>query len=1008
MRKSLVLSVAIVLLAFLPPVLADETTGKTVSFDFETDGLQGWRHLAGDLGWVRRPTAKCPASVQTPENGKFILATDYRRCGLMESPVFKIEGDEATFSLGGAGSPHAHITLHDEDGRELLRTNVPVESRANGDEWQLETTRWDLSPYVGQRVFMRITANPIGYTFNQRGAGGRFQESSVILDNFKAEGFVDQEATNRRLERQARDKQASMAAIRARLGEIVFAVRKADRDGHWYADFGHWSGDPNRKFFHDGTRLCVFNATTGKLTTLLDDPRGTIRDPQVHYDAKKVIFSYRPDGGEHFHLHEIDIDRTADGDPVGANLRQLTSGDYDDYEPSYFPGERIVFCSSRCKRFVPCYFTEVATLHRCNADGSDIRVLSPNVEHENTPCPLPDGRILYTRWEYNERSVLDFHHLWTAAPDGRNQAVFYGNMHPGYLMIDARPIPGSRNVVCSMVPGHTRKEHTGTVTVIDPSNGPDDKSAIARVGWSRNERDPYPIGDVGFLFAQNGQLRIMDYEGRTELLWAVSDEEKEAGMMVQEPQPLEARPREPVIADQIDRAKTTGLLTLTDVYAGRNMEGIERGSIKKLLVLEMLPKALNISNGPEPTSRFANNHERILGTVPVEPDGSASFEIPAGRAIFLAALDENDIAVKRMQSFLTVQPGEVASCVGCHEQRMQTPQTMDAATPMAMRREPDRIEPIADVPDVFDFHRDIQPIFDRHCVACHDYDATEQGGPRAGGIVMTGDLGPVWAHSYTFLAGRFVTLGKNTGNNPPFRTGSGGSRLMKYIDGSHHDVRPSDHERKMIRLWLDSGAMYAGTLAAEGTGMIYMQIGKQNVNYKVATYDWFAMPDEWPERLAAAREVAERRCNGCHTTSKTRAAIPELDVTFFTNAPPPKPVHHIERILNLSRPEKSSLLLAPLSKAAGGFRVCREKGDQAPVFSNTDDPDYQVLLGYMNALHAALDRNKRCNMDGFRPSPHYFRAMKRYGVLPPDFDPESDPIDPYATDRKYWESFWLQ
>ncbi len=120
-------------------------------------------------------------------------------------------------------------------------------------------------------------------------------------------------------------------------------------------------------------------------------------------------------------------------------------------------------------------------------------------------------------------------------------------------------------------------------------------------------------------------------------------------------------------------AEETGELILADIYNGRNMEGVERGEIKKLLVLEQLPEPVHFSGGMEPiTIGGTFTMARVLGTVPVEPDGSAYMKLPALRSLFLVALDENDMSVKRMQSFVTLQPGEQTSCVGCHEQRSQT------------------------------------------------------------------------------------------------------------------------------------------------------------------------------------------------------------------------------------------------------------------------------------------------------------------------------------------------
>jgi len=980
-------------------VLAAPPAGGTVRFDFEKGGVQGWRRVVGSLPGFHRNTAKCPGSLRKLDTGKFVLATQHWTGGILESPVFCVKGPEATFLIGGTGKPHAFVSLHLEDGRELMRSDVPLTTHEAGDPWGLQKKRWDLSKIIGKKVFLRVVSQPVGYSLGKRGSGSLFQESFVVLDNFTVKGYVDKAASLKRIARLKADEKKSLDAIADRLGDIVYTVRKADRDGHWYANIGHWSGDPNRKLFHDGARLCRLDTRSGKRTVLLNDPRGGIRDPQVHYDGKKILFSYRPGGSEYYNLYEIGID--------GKGMKRLTKAPYDDFEPSYFPDGRIVFVSTRCKRWVPCYFTEVAVLHSCKADGSDVRMLSANVEHENTPWPMPDGKIIYMRWEYNERNVLQFHHLWTANPDGTKQTVFYGNMHPGYVMIDAKPIKGSKKVACIFVPGHSRNEHEGTVTLVDPSNGPDDKSAIQNVGWSKTERDPYPIDDLGFLVAQKHEILLMDYQGRTRSIWKLSEAEKQQRIMCQEPRPIESRPRERIVPDNIDLTKDTGVLMLENVYEGRNMKGVGPGSIKKLMILEMLPKSLNVSNGSEPISAQAHNHERILGTVPVEADGSAFFEVPAMRAVFFVALDKDDRAVKRMQSFLTMQPGESASCVGCHEERTRAPSPR-ASKRMAMKRGPCRIEPIAGIPDVFDFHRDIQPILDKHCLGCHGYERTSRGGPIAGGVILSGDHGPVYSHSYSQLVGRYVTRGSQFGNNRPYATGSGGSRLMKQVNGGHKKVRLSDREKLWMRLWMDSGALYAGTLAGEGCGMIYSQIGRQSKTYRVGTYSsWFSMGDDWDKHVEAAKEVCEKRCSGCHQGPK----IPELDVTKDYKR---KSTYGFKgrsistaRAFNLTRPKKSLFLLAPLSKKAGGFQMCRKtRKDDTPVFSSTDDAGYKVLAAYMRKLHEAQNRNKRFNMPGFKPNRHYVREMKRYGIIPEDFDRDKDTIDVYAADRAYWKSFW--
>lgn len=787
--------------------------------------------------------------------------------------------------------------------------------------------------------------------------------------------------------------------------EIIFAVRQADPDGHWYANFGYDVIDPDRRYYHDGGRLCRLNLKTGDLKVLLEDPQGGVRDPQVHYDAKKILFSYRKGGQPYYHLHEINID--------GTGLRQLTDGPYDDFEATYLPNGDILFCSSRCHRWVPCYYTQVAVLHRCDANGQNIRQISANTEHENTPWVLPDGRILYQRWEYVDRSQIGFHHLWTTNPDGTGQMVYFGNLHPNIVMIDAKPIPGTKKVVASFAPGHGRNEHSGVITVIDPSKGPDALEMAKSISGNTLLRDPYPITEHVFLVAAQTELLLLDENGNRKEVFNMPEAWRIGRMLVHEPRPLRPRPRERVIPDHVDRAQTTGSVVVQDVHLGRNMEGVQPGEIKKLLVLEILPKPYNMFSGMEPLTYGGTFLlERVLGTVPVEPDGSAYVELPALRPLFFVALDENDMAVKRMQSFVTVMPGERVSCVGCHEQRVQAPRSQGSL--LAMRRPPSRIEAIPGNPGVFDFPRDIQPILDRHCVACHDYEATDRGGPAAGNVVLTGDRGPMFSHSYFMLTicGQFVD-GRNLrkSNYPPRGIGSSASPLMRLLDGRHYDAVLTKEERDKVRLWIDSGATYPGTYAALGTGMIgdYSQRGLDRSDL------------QW-ESVRAARDVLKRRCAKCHdgetslpdSPSDNRGMVPwgegKMNALASGTSQRNNPDFRFSRhlIYNLSRPELSLQLLAPLAKEAGGYDVCRTKSESRTqssdaVFTSMGDPDYQTLLSAIHDAKRHLDHIKRFDMPGFQPRREYVREMKRFGVLAETPDV---PINVYDTDHSYWDSVW--
>ncbi len=779
--------------------------------------------------------------------------------------------------------------------------------------------------------------------------------------------------------------------------ELVFAVRKVNpTDGHWYANFSYYAHDPTRKAYRDGTKLCRLNLHTQQLTTILADPAGGIRDPQVHYDGHKILFSYRKGGEESYHLFEINVD--------GSGLKQLTDGAFDDIEPSYLPDGRIVFVSSRCKRWVNCWLTQVAVLHLCDADGGNIRALSSNNEHDNTPWPLADGRILYTRWEYVDRSQVHYHHLWTANPDGTAHMTWFGNLQPGVVMIDAKPIPGSHKVVASFSPGHGIKEHAGVVTVVDPDAGPDEPRFAKAISKQPNLRDPWAFSEDCFLAARGDSLVLLDGNGSEQVIYRLPEADRREGLECHEPRPLIPRPRELVIADRVRTSQPTGRMALANVYEGRNMAGVKPGEIKKLLVLETLPMPIHYTGGMEPISYGGTfTLERILGTVPVEEDGSAYFELPALRSVFFVALDENDLAVKRMQSFTTVQPGETASCVGCHEHRTQSPRPAGAEL-AAMSRPLRRIEPIPDVPDVLDFPRDVQPILDRLCVECHGYEKTARGGPRAARLVLSGDHGPLFSHSYYMLTiARLFSDGRNqpVSNYAPRTLGSAASRLLTMLDGSHYGVKATPEEKTLLRLWIESGAAYPGTYAALGCGMIGNYAENEQVNNDA----------QWPTTRAGAAVIRER-CARCHDQPARllpQSLSDERGVSFWQpSLDDPRLLTSRHIVFNLSRPEQSLLLLAPLAESAGGWALCREPqtGKPATVFADTNDPGYQKLLAMVSAGRDFLENESpRFDMPEFRPRVDWVREMKRYGILPENLLPDAR-VNVYRTERKYWESLW--
>ena len=856
--------------------------------------------------------------------------------------------------------------------------------------------------------------------------------------------------------------------------EILFVLRKPSFDGHWYANIGYYGDNTCRLPFpmNTGGAICIFNVKTKQVRTIFADWEGNIRDPQIHYDAEKLIFAYLPKGKKHYSLYEINVD--------GTDLRQITGAGedtpldlpaglrpsvetehrttvhtrgaerdfappgWDDYEPTYLPDDSIIFCSTRAKRWVNCWLTQVGTIHKCDANGQNIRELSPNVEQDNTPWVLPNGQIIYMRWEYVDREQVTYHHLWTMNPDGTRQMVYYGNLRPYITMLAPKPIPNSEKIVCIFSPGHGRREHYGPITVVDPRMGPDAPEGARRISKGNTHADPWAFSEDKFLAASNERLVLVNGEGKEETLFTLTPEFFDGiktgeivqadsavpstslapqGFWICEPRPLMKRQRERLIADQTDPTKDYGTLALVNLYKGRKMKDLKPGTVKELLIYETLPKPIHYSGGMEQISSFGTfTIERLYGRVPVSEDGRAYFNLPACRPFLFVAIDEKGHCVKRMHSFTSVMPGENTVCIGCHEERTETPGADERERISEIMRTPPVFpEKIAGVPDIFSFPRDIQPILDKHCVECHNPDREE------GGFNCSGHWNPLYTFSYHHMSWRKM-FGDNRNrpksNFDPYEIGTGNSELLRLIESGHQGVKMPEKEQQIIRLWLDAGANYAGTYAANASGGLgyYMQ----NTNVR--------NDKDWPE-TKAMDEAITRRCDPCHCPTAEDRKIgrynlytdykvdhfPKNQKNLFVAHTLTEDNGRFNRhvIFDLSYPEQSKAVRGPLSKSAGGLGTCEAKSGKV-VFADTNDPDYQTILaGIERGRRYILEEDNRFSM--VDPSPNngadcpqkfvprwaYLREMIRYGILPPDADPNAS-YDPYELDRKYFELLWYK
>lgn len=482
--------------------------------------------------------------------------------------------------------------------------------------------------------------------------------------------------------------------------------------------------------------------------------------PEVSFDGRRILFCFRPEKERTFHLYEANVD--------GSGLRQITFGSYDDQDPIYLPDGRIAFMSNRGNSYARCTVGHPSTvLTRCDPDGSNIYILSGGGEPEYTPSLMSDGRILYTRWEYTDKELMRIQSLWTVNPDGTGTTVFWGNQSywPDMLM-EARQIPGSHRV---MFAGHGHHEvYWGSIGILDRNRGLNYPEGLTRVTWDtpwpevgngpdermetplyhtagnyRGYKSPFPLSEEVFLVsARHGRpaaspfrLFLMDIHGNRELVYS-------GAFNILYAAPVRSRPVPPVIPDQVswpgrqaDAAPVPpGTFYSADVFHGAPAELRARAKYLRVINLDYttftLGKKLQDTENPDghphmhvgPVMSVTCNDgiKRVLGTVPIESDGSVYFEAPPCKSLHFQLLDERHLALHTMRSFANLMPGEQRGCVGCHQTHSAAPAPKPGS---ALRKAPAKITPYPWGPDYsLGYHRDIQPILDRSCGKCHQGD----------------------------------------------------------------------------------------------------------------------------------------------------------------------------------------------------------------------------------------------------------------------------------------------
>ncbi|MDP6251424.1 MAG: hypothetical protein QF749_05645 [Verrucomicrobiota bacterium] len=586
---------------------------------------------------------------------------------------------------------------------------------------------------------------------------------------------------------------------------------------------------------------------------------GSFLSPDLSYDGTRIVFAYVECGKDTAHRMHTDPSRGHWSEERsyhlfkvhsdGEGLEQLTDGTWNDFDPCWLPNGRVAFISERrggylrCGRVCPTY-----TLYDMEPDGSDIRCLSPHETNEWHPSVNQDGMIVYTRWDYVDRHGCTAHLPWVTTQDGRDARAIHGNFAPREhrpdMELDIRAVPGSNKYVATAAPHHGQA--FGSIVLVDPSVKDDDAmSPVTRLtpevafpetqGGAQVYGSPWPLSETYHLCVYDADMRsdmgsqshgyvpgnygiyLVDAFGNKELLYRDPD------IACLNPMPLRARttPASPPSASErlLPGASREGTLAVVNVYDS-HLPWPKNTKIESLRVFQIVPMSVPSGNPPHeigmrlPTGLDSVILARyILGTVPVEEDGSAYFKAPAQKELFFQLLDQDGLAVQSMRSSTYLQPGENLTCQGCHEPKSQAPE-IPKSSPRAFNRAPSTIEPSFDGTNPFSYPRLVQPVLERHCLKCHS--EHPETAPRLDREVVA--LGrKKWFASYHSLAPKygFWQYG-NRHRTLPGKFGARASKLYNLLQEGHYDVDLPEEDMERIVLWLDACSIFYGVYEQEG------------------------------------------------------------------------------------------------------------------------------------------------------------------------------------------------
>lgn len=599
-----------------------------------------------------------------------------------------------------------------------------------------------------------------------------------------------------------------------------------------------------------------------KSRTIFKPTNGSsVPDLKLHWDADRILFSM-VDADKRWQVFEVSVD--------GKVLKKMIPDiepDLEFFDAAYLPSGKLIAVANIGYNGVPCVNgnDEVGNMCLYDPENNSLRRLTFDQDANWAPTVMNNGRIMYTRWEYTDLTHYFSRFVMHMNPDGTEQKSLYGSgsYFPNSIF-DAKPLPGNTTKFVGIASGHHGVTRSGRMMIYDPAKSrksekgmlqelpfrdrkiePIVKDQLVNDVWPQLIK-PHPLNDKYYLVTAKlnenslwGIYLIDVFDNLT----LIAEYEGE-GMIC--PILLKKTPVPPTIPDKVKPTSKEATVFIQDIYEGEGLKGVPRGTVKSLRVL-----SYEYAYNRTPSDHWAQGIQsgwdikRLLGTTPVEEDGSAMFTIPANTPISLQPLDSEGRAIQWMRSWLTGMPGETVSCIGCHEDQNQIPMPKRV---MASKIAPHSITKPDGGQRPFTFELEVQPVLDRACIACHNNDGRISDF-TGGRIDKFSGFGESYLnlHPYVYRQGPEAEIEVLN----PYEYHASVSPLIKLLKDGHYGVELTDKEWEVLYNWIDFNAPYHGKFNAnifKGVEQISRRT-ELTEKYAKAGVDWQAEIRSYAEYL---------------------------------------------------------------------------------------------------------------------------------------------------------------